>query len=251
MPVDTDEIRSTGRPAWKRWLPRLIVLCAVSGAALAAYQRYGNRLTRENLAAQEKTFRDYQTQHPVLVYGVAFATYVGVTGLSLPGAVPLTLTCAWLFGFWRSVLLVSFASTTGATVAFLLTRYLFRDAVESRFSERLASFRNALEREGPFFLFTLRLIPAAPFFVINAVMGLTPIRAWTFWWVSQLGMLPGTCVYAYAGSRFPSLRDLAEKGAISVFTWDIWTAFALLAAFPFVARYVLSRIRGVRPGTDS
>jgi uncharacterized membrane protein YdjX (TVP38/TMEM64 family) len=135
---------------------------------------------------------------------------------------------------------VSFASTAGATMAFLLSRFLFRDAIERRFGERLDKFNLALQREGPFFLFTLRLIPAVPFFVINAVMGLTPIRTWTFWWVSQLGMLAGTTVYVYAGSSVPSLQTLADAGINAVFTpaqlAQILTAFALLGMFPLAVR---------------
>jgi uncharacterized membrane protein YdjX (TVP38/TMEM64 family) len=107
----------------------------------------------------------------------------------------MTLLYGWFFKFVAALLVVSFASTTGTTLAFLLSRYLLRDAIQQKFGERLAGFNGALEREGAFYLFTLRLIPAVPFFVINVVMGLTPIRVWTFWWVSQLGMLPGTCVF--------------------------------------------------------
>ena len=114
--------------------------------------------------------------HPVLVYGAAFVVYVVVTGFSLPGAAVLTLVYGWYFGWLRGLVLVSFASTAGATMAFLLSRFLFRDAIQKRFGDRLQNFNQSLEKEGPFFLFTLRLIPAVPFFIINAVMGLTPIR---------------------------------------------------------------------------
>jgi len=224
---------------WKK----LAVLAMVGGVMVVAYTQFGDALTLANLARQESRLQAFQDQHPVLVYGLAFLVYVVVTGLSLPGAAVLTLVYGWYFGVVRGVILVSFASTTGATLAFLLSRFLFRDAIQNRFGERLDKFNRALEREGPFFLFTLRLIPAVPFFVINAVMGLTPIRTWTFWWVSQLGMLAGTIVYGYAGSRVPSLQTLADKGIHAVFTpaqvTQIVIAFVLLGVLPLAVRWLI------------
>ena len=201
-------------------------------------------LTLENFARHERQLRTLQANHPIFVYGVAFAVYVAVTGVSLPGATVLSLTYAWFFGFVPGVILISFASTAGATLAFLLSRYLFRDSIQRRFGERLHDFNAALERDGAFFLFSLRLIPAVPFFVINAVMGLTSIRTATFWWVSQLGMIPGTLVYVYAGSRVPRLQTLAELGLAAVFTkqqlTQITIALVLLGLFPLVARIVMN-----------
>jgi uncharacterized membrane protein YdjX (TVP38/TMEM64 family) len=131
---------------------------------------------------------------------------------------------------------VSFASTLGATLAFLLSRYLLRDTVQAQFGERLAKFNAMLEREGAFYLFTLRLIPAVPFFAINVVMGLTPIRATTFWWVSQLGMLPASAVYVYAGDQVPTLAELAKRGVGSVLNARTIIALALLGVFPLVVK---------------
>ena len=179
----------------------------------------------------------------MLVYAVAFLVYVAVTGLSLPGAIVLTLTCGWLFGFWRGLVLVSFASTTGATVAFLMSRFLLRDSIQRRFGDRLATFNQALEREGAFYLFMLRLIPAVPFFVINVVMGLTPIRSRTYWWVSQIGMLPGTAVYVYTGASVPNLATLAEKGFQGILSPQLLMAFALLGLVPLVLKKVVQRFR--------
>lgn len=211
-----------------------------------AYGRYGDALTFENLARYETQFREAQQSQPVAVFGAAFLLYVVVTGLSLPGAAVLTLAYGWAFGVWKGVPLVSFASTAGATLAFLLSRYLFQEAIQSRFSDRLPSFNSALRKDGPFFLFTLRLVPAVPFFVINAVMGLTPIRTWTFWWVSQLGMLAGTAVYVYAGATVPSLNRLAEEGLGAVFTpaqiAQITGAFVLLGLFPLVVRFAIRKL---------
>jgi len=233
------------------WL-KLVVVSLVAVVLVVAYARFGDMLTLDHLATQETQLRSVQQQHPLLIYGVALAIYVAVTGLSLPGATVLTLVFGWYFGLVRGVVLVSFASTAGATAAFLLSRFLFRDAIERRFGQRLANFNRSLEREGPFFLFTLRLIPAVPFFVINAVMGLTPIRGRTFWWVSQLGMLPGSAVYVYAGSSVPTLRALADHGIQAVFTprqlTHILIAFVLLGLFPLAVRWTMKVLRPARAG---
>ena len=132
-----------------------------------------------------------------------------------------------------------------------MSRFLFRDVIQHRFGDRLDNFNRALQREGPFYLFSLRLIPAVPFFVINAVMGLTPIPARTFWWVSQVGMLPGTAVYVYAGSSVPGLQRLAEKGVDAVFTpgqlTQILVAFVLLGLFPYAVRGAMKLISRTNP----
>ncbi len=193
-------------------LTRLALIAVLVVAGGFIYWRFADVLRLDYLAGRETELRQLQDLYPVRVFSAAFLLYVVVTALSLPFAALLSLVYGWYFGFLPGVVLVSFASTLGATMAFLLSRFLFRAAIERKFGERLRGFNEALAREGPFFLFTLRLIPAVPFFVINAVMGLTPIGAGTFWWVSQLGMLPGTLVYLYAGSRVPGLQTLAEQG---------------------------------------
>jgi uncharacterized membrane protein YdjX (TVP38/TMEM64 family) len=224
---------------WKQ----LTVLAVVGAAATIGYMQFRDTLTLQNLAAKEAELRSFQQDHSILVSGAAFLVYVAVTGLSLPGATVLTLVCGWFFGFWRGVVLVSFASTTGATVAFLVSRFLLRDSLQSRFGEKLVSFNQALEREGAFYLFMLRLIPAVPFFVINVVMGLTPIRVRTYWWVSQVGMLPGTAVYVYAGSSVPDLATLAEKGAKGILSPQLLVAFALLGLVPLILKKAMQRLR--------
>ncbi len=205
-PVSVDKSRAT--------YTRYLVFGLVAVATACAYFLFADQISLEYLARQETALRSFQQGHPVVVYLVAFSIYVAVTGLSIPGATGLTLLYAWFFGFFPALILVSFASTAGATLAFLLSRYLFRDAIQRRFAENLKSFNAALDREGAFYLFTLRLIPAVPFFVINVVMGLTHLRVVTFWWVSQLGMLAGTCVYVYAGSSIPGLQQLADPSLL-------------------------------------
>lgn len=226
---------------------KLILALLVVGVAVGAYLQFGDQLSLDYLATQEASLRTYQEQHPLLTYVLAFVLYVTVTGLSIPGATVLTLLYAWFFGFVRGAILVSFASTAGATVAFLISRYLFRSAIQEKFGERLKQLNDSLEKEGPFYLFTMRLIPAIPFFVLNVVMGLTPLKTTTFWWVSQLGMLPGTLVYVYAGASVPTLLKLAEQGTSGILTSNLIAAFFLLGLFPLVARYVLSKFRSPEP----
>ncbi len=231
------------RPSKRRNLTKLVVLAGVALLFVVGLTQFGGELRFEKLAEREGQLIQLHETYPVFIYVVAFVIYVAVAGLSIPGATVLTLLYGWYLGFWQTVVLVSFASTAGATLAFLFSRYLFRDSIQARFGERLQSFNESLAREGPFFLFTLRLIPAVPFFAINLMMGLTPIPTRTFWWVSQLGMLPGTAVYVYAGSTFPRLADLAEKGSAGIFTPQLWLAFGLLAVFPFIIRFLMSKFR--------
>ncbi len=242
------ELAAVGSPRWLK--PVLIV--AVIGLAAVLYFQYGHLLTLESLAARESALRAFQADNPYLVYGLALLVYVTVTGLSIPGASPLTLVYGWYFGLWQAVLLVSFASTAGATLAFLMSRYLLRESVQRKFGDRLTAFNDRLEKEGAFYLFTLRLIPAVPFFVINLVMGLTPMKAVTFWWVSQIGMLPGTMVYVYAGSRVPNLTVLANERVGAVFSptqlLQLAIAFGLLGVFPLLAKKVLGRVAAARRG---
>ncbi len=227
----------------KRRFAKPLLLAAIVVLAAVLLIQFGDYVELDYLATKEAQLRDFQLEHPLLVYGIAFLVYVVVTGLSLPGATALTLVYGWYFGFFPALILVSFASTAGATVAFLTSRFLLRDCVQSRFGMRLELFNRHLQKEGAFYLFTLRLIPLVPFFVINLVMGLTPLKARTYWWVSQIGMLPGTTVYVYAGSRVPNLSELAEKGAAAVFSpWQLiqlTIAFALLGLFPIIVRKLL------------
>ncbi|HYC36793.1 MAG TPA: FAD-dependent oxidoreductase [Usitatibacter sp.] len=171
-------------------------------------------------------FRALFAESPQRTAAVFFVAYVAVTGLSLPGAAVLTLAAGAIFGLLWGTIIVSFASTLGATLAFLASRYVLRESVQARFGDKLKPVNDGIAREGAFYLFALRLVPAFPFFVINLVMGLTPIRTWTFYWVSQLGMLAGTIVYVYAGMQLGQFR-------VSV---GLVAAFALLGVFPLVAK---------------
>lgn len=165
-----------------------------------------------------------------------FTLYILVAALSLPGAAAITLLGGAVFGLWLGILLVSFASTIGATIAFLLSRTLFADTVNKKFSKHLTKINDGVEREGAFYLFSLRLIPAIPFFVINLVFGLSKMKTWTFYWVSQIGMLAGTFIYVNAGAQLGAAEELSVSG---VLTLPIIGSFVLLALFPFIVRAIM------------
>ena len=169
----------------------------------------GKYLSLDYIKASQQSFENLYSQHRFLVFGTYMAIYVIVTALSLPGATIMTLAGGALFGFVVGTIVVSFASTIGATLACFVSRFLLRDWVQNKFGDKLETINQGIENEGAFYLFTMRLIPALPFFVINLAMGLTKMRLWTFYWVSQLGMLAGTMVYVNAGKELAKIDSLA------------------------------------------
>ena len=179
----------------------------------------------------------YAAQPAAVMLGFG-AVYVAATALSFPGATVLTLAAGAVFGLWWGTLVVSIASTMGATLAMLAARYVLRDALETRFSQRLAEVNRGIEREGPFYLFTLRLLPVIPFFVLNLLMGLTRMRPWTFFWVSQLGMLAGTLVFVNAGTQLARIDALSD-----ILSPALLASFGLLAALPWLLKVALARWR--------
>ena len=208
----------------------LLILIGLLIAIFFAFdlQRY---LTLETLQARRDEFIALKTQSPWLVTVVAFVGYVLVAALSLPGALVMTLALAALFGLAAGTLLVSFASSIGATLAFFVSRYLLRDSVQHRFGDKLKSINDGIAKEGALYLFALRLVPLFPFFLINLLMGLTPMRARTFYWVSQLGMLPGTLVFVNAGTQLAQLHSLSD-----ILSPGLLFSFALLGIFPVIAK---------------
>ncbi|MEO7741920.1 MAG: FAD-dependent oxidoreductase [Usitatibacter sp.] len=178
-------------------------------------------------------FRGLFAENPQRTALIFFLVYVAVTGLSLPGAAVLTLAAGAIFGLAWGTLIVSFASSIGATAAFLASRYVLRDTVQAKFGDKLKPINDGVAREGAFYLFALRLVPAFPFFVINLVMGLTPLKTWTFYWVSQLGMLAGTVVYVYAGAQLGQFK----------LSFGLLAAFVLLGIFPLVAKKALEAFK--------
>lgn len=190
-------------------------------------------LTLQAVKDGQAGFAELRASNPVVVAGAFFMLYVGVTALSLPGAAIMTLAGGALFGLVTGTLLVSFASSVGATLAFLTSRFLLRDAVQRRFGNRLKPINEGMQRDGAFYLFTLRLVPVFPFFLVNLLVGLTPIRTRTYYWVSQLGMLPGTLVYVNAGTQLAKLDSLA-----GVLSPALLGSFVLLGVFPWIARFI-------------
>jgi dihydrolipoamide dehydrogenase len=183
------------------------------------------------------TFRVWVDENALTASLAYLGLYILVAGLSLPGAAGITVLGGAVFGLWLGVLLVSFASSIGATLAFLLSRTLFADTVNTKFGNYLAKINEGVDKEGAFYLFTLRLIPAVPFFVVNIVFGLTKIKTWTFYWVSQLGMFAGTIIFVNAGAQLGAVEELSVAG---VLTPSILGAFVLLAIFPYIVRGVIS-----------
>jgi len=216
---------------------RLFLVAAIVALIVALFafglDRY---FTLELFKSQHAAIEAYVRANPLLSAAAYFAIYVAVTGLSLPGAVVMTLAGGAVFGLLWGTVIVSFASSIGATLAFLASRFLLRDWVQGKFGERLKPINSGIEKEGAFYLFALRLVPAFPFFLINLAMGLTPIRTWTFYWVSQIGMLAGTIAYVYAGTTLGEFR----------ISFELVLAFALLGVFPLIAKKGLDAIQARR-----
>ncbi len=212
------------------------ILVLVLIGAIAAYfiLDLGQILSLENFKASQADIVAATDANPVLYITGFFLLYVAVTGLSIPGAAIMSLVAGALFGVVVGSIVVSFASTIGATLAFLSARFVLRDWVQTKFGERLRAIDDGLEKDGAFYLFTLRLIPVFPFFVINLLMGLTRIKTRTFFWVSQLGMLPATVVFVNAGTQISRIES--TKGLLSP---TLIASFIALALFPWLAKGVV------------
>ena len=191
-------------------------------------------LTLDNLKSQQGSIISYRDNHPVLATAIYALVYIAVTGLSLPGATILTLAGGAVFGLLWGTLIVSFTSSIGATLAFLAARFLFRDSVNAKFGHQLKDVDAGMARDGAFYLFTLRLVPLIPFFIINLVMGLTALKTQTFYWVSQIGMLAGTLVYVNAGTQLAKIESLS-----GILSPALVGSFALLGVFPFIAKKIV------------
>jgi pyruvate/2-oxoglutarate dehydrogenase complex dihydrolipoamide dehydrogenase (E3) component/uncharacterized membrane protein YdjX (TVP38/TMEM64 family) len=217
-----------------------LILIAVIAAAIVAFIALdlGRFLSLAYLQEQRGALIAWRDAQPLAATLGFFAVYVLVTALSLPGAAILTLAGGAIFGLWWGVLIVSFASTIGATGAFLVARYLARDAIQARYGERLKAINQGIEKEGAFYLFTLRLVPIFPFFLINLLLGLTRMRATTFFWVSQLGMFPGTLVYVNAGTQLAELQSLG-----GILSPGLIGAFVLLGVFPLIAKKLVDALK--------
>ncbi|MGR5277512.1 TVP38/TMEM64 family protein [Vibrio rotiferianus] len=218
----------------KKLILGLILLATIIFLGL----NFGQYLTLENAKAQQEALNAFISQNFVFAAATYFFAYIAITAFSIPGAAVVTLLGAALFGFWTSLLLVSFASTIGATIAFLSSRYLLREWVQGKFGNKLGAINEGVEKDGSFYLFSLRLIPVFPFFLINLLMGLTPMTIARFYLTSQVGMLPGTAVYLNAGTQLATIDSLS--GIVSP---TVLASFALLGLFPIIAKWFMSKIR--------
>ncbi|MCX7150920.1 MAG: FAD-dependent oxidoreductase [Rhodocyclales bacterium] len=218
---------------------RIILLVALI-VAIAAFIALdlGRYLSLDYFKSQQAALENWRAAQPATAALVFFLAYVAVTGLSLPGAAVMTLAAGAIFGLLWGTVLVSFASSAGATLAFLASRFLLHDWVQQRFGERLRAINLGVEKEGGFYLFTLRLVPVFPFFMINLLMGLTPIRTGTFYWVSQVGMLAGTLVYVNAGTQLAHI-----DGPMGILSPALIASFALLGIFPLIAKKIVETIK--------
>ena len=219
---------------------KLIQRIAIVGAIIVLIVLFkvlglGQYLTLDYLKSSQEKFAILYNNNQVAVIAVYMLIYIAVTALSLPGAAVMTLAGGAMFGFWVGFIVVSFASTIGATLACFVARFLLRDWVQNKFDDKLTAINEGIAKEGAFYLFSLRLVPIFPFFIINLVLGLTNMNLLTFYWVSQVGMLPGTMVYVNAGkelAKIDSLSGILSPGLI--------LSFVILGIFPITVKKLLA-----------
>ena len=219
---------------------KLIQRIAIVGAIIVLIVLFkvlglGQYLTLDYLKSSQEKFAILYNNNQIAVIAVYMLIYIAVTALSLPGAAVMTLAGGAMFGFWVGFIVVSFASTIGATLACFVARFLLRDWVQNKFGDKLTAINEGIAKEGAFYLFSLRLVPIFPFFIINLVLGLTNMNLFTFYWVSQVGMLPGTMVYVNAGkelAKIDSLSGILSPGLI--------LSFVILGIFPITVKKLLA-----------
>ena len=217
-----------------------LLLAALIIASVALFLAFdlGQYLRLEHFKSRQEAIGEFARANPLLAGGIAFAIYVTYTGLSVPGAAILALAVGAVFGLFWGTVIASFASSLGSTLAFLASRFLLREAVRNRFGERLRAIDAGFEREGAFYLFTLRLAPVLPYALVNLVVGLTPVKVRTFYAVSQLGMLPATILYVNAGTQLGAIQS-----GTGILSPALIGSLALLGIFPLVARHVVEAVK--------
>lgn len=226
----------------KKAIIRFVLVLLLVATAMAAWQMHiTDYLNLEFIRTQQVSIKSYYSEHPLVTVGLFFVAYVSVAALSLPGAAVMTLLGGALLGFWQGLIAVSFASTIGATLAFLLARFLLKDWIQGRYQRQLVTLNEGFIKEGAFYLFALRLIPVFPFFLVNILTGVMPIKTRHFYGASQLGMLPGTAVYVYAGTELGKIQSLSDIASPSLLA-----AFIVLGAFPLIAKKIVAALRSRR-----
>lgn len=224
----------------------VVVSAGVVAVGLFFYLDLRQYLTLEYIKASQVHLQELYAENPLPVVGVYMAIYIMVTALSLPGAVIMTLAGGALFGVMAGSVIVSFASTIGATIACFVARFILRDWVQGRFADRLGVINKGIDQEGGFYLFTLRLVPVFPFFVINLVLGMTRLSLWKFYWISQLGMLPGTIVFVNAGKELGKIDSVA-----GILSPGLLVSFVIIGLFPITVKKIMAKVKGARSSEDS
>lgn len=235
--------QDSGQTMNKDKAKKLMILVGIAAAAAAIYKSgLLDMLSLDYIKSSQAEFAKSYADNPALVLGVFFVIYVIATALSLPGAAVLTLAGGGLFGFWIGTLVVSFASTIGATFACAGSRFILRDWVEKKFGDKIAPINKGVEQEGAFYLFTLRLVPIFPFFMINLVLGITKMPLRTFFFVSQIGMLAGTMVFVNAGKELAKLDSLS-----GILSPSLIGSFVILGVFPIAIKKLVEKFRPAKP----
>jgi uncharacterized membrane protein YdjX (TVP38/TMEM64 family) len=228
-------------------LKRILILIVIAGLVVAVKVLHLDQyLTLPYLKGSLDSLKSLYENHTLMVIAGYFLIYVLTTSLSLPGASPLGIAGGALFGFWTATIVVSFASTIGATLACLVSRFLLRDWIQNKFGDRVKKVNEGIDKEGAFYLFTLRLIPVFPFWLINLAMGLTKMSLVKFYWVSQIGMLPGTMVFVNAGKELAKIESI--KGILSP---GLIISFALIGIFPLAVKKLIALYRSRRKKTTN
>jgi uncharacterized membrane protein YdjX (TVP38/TMEM64 family) len=226
----------------KKILILTVIVCGISSFYIFGLAEY---FTLDFFLGQRDSLLGYQAENPVPAALVFFFTYILITAFSLPAATLITLLGGAIFGLAQGLLLVSFASTIGASLAFLMARTLFQDSVQKRFESNLEKINKGIEKEGAFYLFSLRLVPVFPFVAVNLLMGLTKIPLTRYFWVSQLGMLPGTFVYVNAGTQLAEVNSLGQIASPAILL-----SFAALGLFPLLAKRLVEHLRALKAQKD-
>ena len=223
----------------------LIIAVVITLIVVFKLLNLGQYLNLSYLKESQETLQNYYQQHQLLTIFAYMIMYITATALSLPGATILTLAGGALFGLVTGTIIISFASTIGATLACIVSRYLLQEWVQKKFGDKLEKINQGMEQEGAFYLFTLRLVPVFPFFIINLVMGLTKLPVRTYYWVSQLGMFPATVVYVNAGRELGKIESLS-----GILSPGLLFSFVLLGVFPLAAKKIIGRVRWTRSADE-
>lgn len=223
----------------KKKLSVIILLISIIG--LFFILDLGQYLDLTYIKSKQEAINNYYSINPIFTALIFFISYILITGVSLPGASIMTLIGGAIFGVGWGTLLVSFGSVLGATMAFLVVRYLFHDFIQNRYSKQLEPINNGIKKEGGFYLFSIRLVPAFPFFIINALMALTPIKTINFALISQIGMLPATIVYVNAGTQLAKIESLGD-----ILSKELIISFVLLGIFPLLTKKIMDYVKQKR-----